>query len=248
MKTFYIFLLTFLLSTPTLAEDEIIGRNLQFAGYQDIERLEALEQENHRLLGRIEVVEHNIAKLEKILSSIKPENLKVETGNSRDNMATKNSSSDSLNDIFDASSSKEGMNKNPNASTSPTSPKQLYDLALADLKDNKLPEAESKFAEFLKNYPTNPLVSNAYFWYGESFFKRNIFDKAAINYLKGYKQAPKGPKASDSLLKLALALGSLNKNQEACSILSKLEAEFPSRASTSITRAKEAKIKFGCKK
>ena len=74
-----------------------------------------------------------------------------------------------------------------------------------------------------------------------------MFDKAAINYLKGYKQSPKGIKASDSLLKLALSLGELKKGQEACSILDKLEAEFPNRPATSIKRAKEARIKFACK-
>lgn len=265
MKNFYIFLLTFLVFLQTFAEEQfaekqfaekqfaeeqIIGRNLQFAAYQDVERLELLEQENQRLLGRIEVVEHNIAKLEKILNSIKPGSLSS-SDTSSDNMAAKNSSSDPLNDIFGTSSSKEILLKKPDDSNTiknTVTDKQLYDLALAALKDNKLAEAESRFAEFLKNYPTSSLVSNAYFWYGESFFKRNIFDKAAINYLKGYKQAPKGAKASDSLLKLALALGSLKKNQEACAILNKLETEFPARASTSMTRAKEAKTKFGCKK
>jgi TolA-binding protein len=74
-----------------------------------------------------------------------------------------------------------------------------------------------------------------------------MLDKAAINYLKGYKQFPKGAKASDSLLKLALTLGELKKKTEACSMLSRLETEFPNRPATSIKRTKDAKVKFGCK-
>jgi tol-pal system protein YbgF len=121
-----------------------------------------------------------------------------------------------------------------------------YDMALADLKDNKLDLAEKKFWDFINKYPKSSMQSNAYFWYSETFFRRNIFDKAAIYYLKGYKQFPKGAKASDSLLKLALSLGSLNKKSDACNILIKLDQEFPNRPSSSIKRAKDARIKFGC--
>lgn len=124
--------------------------------------------------------------------------------------------------------------------------KKSYDLALASLKDSKFEEAEQKFSVFIKNFPQSALQSKAYFWYGESFYKRNIFDKAAISYLKGYKQDPKGSKAADSLLKLALSLGSLKKKQDACAMLSKLESEYPNRSADSVKKAKDAKIKFGC--
>lgn len=127
-----------------------------------------------------------------------------------------------------------------------TDEKKAYDLALASLKDGKFEDAEQKFSVFMKNYPQSSLQSKAYFWYGESFYKRNIFDKAAISYLKGYKQDPKGSKAPDSLLKLALSLGSLKKKQDACAMLSKLESEYHNRSADSVKRTKDAKIKFGC--
>ena len=74
-----------------------------------------------------------------------------------------------------------------------------------------------------------------------------MFNKAAVNYLQSYKQYPKGSKAPDSLLKLSYSLASLNKNKEACSMLTKLEQEFPQRPISSIKRAQEAKDKFQCK-
>ncbi|MGI4775881.1 MAG: tol-pal system protein YbgF, partial [Janthinobacterium lividum] len=134
-----------------------------------------------------------------------------------------------------------------NVSKEEVKEKKLYDLAIAALKDNKLEIAEKKFGELIQIYPKSPLQSNSYFWYGETFFRRNIFDKAAVNYLKGYKQFPKGVKAADSLLKLALALGELKKKNELCGILTKLETEFPDRPASSIKRTKDTKIKFGCK-
>lgn len=250
MKAVSIHLLIILISTQVFAGNQITRKGLKFDSSNDCtERLDILEKENQHLLGRVEIIEHTIAKLERILASTKQEVI-----SSEDTSTAKNLADDSIvGDVFEIPATKEVQKEV--ASYDIAKPisgiakdKQLYDLALASLKDNKLTDAEEKFANFLKNYSNSPLVSNAYFWYGESFFRRNMFDKAAINYLKGYKQSPKGSKASDSLLKLALSLGELKKIQEACSILDKLETEFPSRSATSIKRAKDARTKFACKR
>ena len=121
-----------------------------------------------------------------------------------------------------------------------------YDLALAALKDGDFTSAEQQFAQFIEKYPSSQLQSNATFWYGESFYRRNDFNKAAIHYLQSYKKYPKGSKAPDALLKLSYSLASLNKNKEACAMLTKLELEFPKRPESSIKRAQEAKSKFHC--
>jgi len=123
-----------------------------------------------------------------------------------------------------------------------------YDTALSYLKDGKFDEAEQKFANFIQTQPKHKLRENALFWYAESFYRRNNFNQSAINYLKSYKEYPKGPKAADALLKLSLSLGNLNKSKEACSVLDKLDSEFPNRPANSLKRSVEAKNKFSCKK
>lgn len=125
--------------------------------------------------------------------------------------------------------------------------KSEYDIALATLKEGEFDAAEKKFADFIENYPSSKLQSNATFWYSESFYRREIFDKAAINYLKSYKKYPKGDKASDALFKLADSLAHLEKDQEACSMLAKLESEFPNRSVDSMNRAREISDKLHCK-
>lgn len=129
-----------------------------------------------------------------------------------------------------------------------------YDIALSLLKEGKFSNSEKKFAEFISNHPKSKLQSNAHFWYAESFYRQGaytksneMYNKAAIHYLRGYKQYPQGAKAADSLLKLSYTLNILGKNAEACSMLDKLEKEFPNRAIDSIKRSKEAKSKFHCK-
>lgn len=130
--------------------------------------------------------------------------------------------------------------------TSQDGEKAEYDTALAALKDSKFDESEKLFEEFIQKYPSSNLQSNATFWYGETFYRRSMYNKAAINYLHSYKQYPKGSKAADSLLKLAYALSALNKRKEACNMLEKLDAEFPDRPIASAKRSREAKEKFQC--
>ena len=226
-------------------------------------KIDAQTKEIQQLLGRIELLEHSLAQLKERIDIIdgpaapvatKQVTASVPVQHAEDNIAE--------DDIFNEPISKKpippavvvpqiggekaaGIAKSQNADESKE--KKLYDAALAALKDSRLEIAEEKFSSFIKDYPKSQLQSNAYFWYGETFFKRNMYDKAAINYLKGYKQYPKGSKAADSLLKLALSLGELKKKTESCTMLEKLDAEFPNRPASSIKRAKDAKVKFGCK-
>ncbi len=214
--------------------------------YDEGSKLEILEKEIQSLIGRIELLERNFASLERSVLAKGP----IEEYDGGKVSAQTMPDSDKS-DIFElphaATAAQPTKQKKALLHGEIEADKSAYDLALATLKDNKLEQAEEKFMNFIKAYPQSNLLGNAYFWYAESFFRRNIFDKAAINYLKGYKQFPKGPKAPDALLKLALSLEKLNKKREACNILSKLEAEFSNRSGESIKKAKDAKVKFGCK-
>jgi tol-pal system protein YbgF len=126
------------------------------------------------------------------------------------------------------------------------SEKQIYDAALSALKGNDYSFAVKKFEEFVSSYPDSQLLSNAYFWYGEAFLKQKSLDKAALQFLKSYKSSPKGPKSSDSLIKLATTLAELKKNTDACGILNKLDNEFPSRSEASVKKSKELRTKLKC--
>jgi len=191
-----------------------------------------LNQEIRELTGRIELMEFDIKQIKSMLENIHNELTKTTV-----------ESKNSIN--FEDS--------NQLTDTTPLHPvlttiEDAYDHALATLKEDKLEEAEKEFFDIIHNYPSHEIKSNAYFWYAETFFRRANFEKAARFYLKGYKQYPKGNKASDSLLKLALALGEINKNHEACTILKKLDKEFPDRSAIAKKRSEDAKTKFNCEK
>lgn len=256
MRIFIVLLLLFSSVRFIEASTQITVKKAQFID-DEPSTVELLRKEVQSLLAKVELLEHKLGQLERAGNfNLKP----VEPVTANESLpADIEPTIEPTSKAVDIKQEKESFLKETDIFDIPTqdtiaeetkvdTEKQAYDLALAALKDNKLALAEQKFASFLVNYPKSSLENKVYFWYGETFFRRNIFDKAAINYLKSYKNSPKGEKASDALLKLALSLGSLKKNTEACNILTKLDQEFPNRASASIKRAHDAKIKFGCKK
>ncbi|MES2214678.1 MAG: tol-pal system protein YbgF [Pseudomonadota bacterium] len=215
-------------------------QDLEFTGEYEISsgsRLTNCENELQSLIGRVENLERAVSEIKS--SGGTKHSSRDEVASNAHNLqaATSHDTMQPLSVIPNESSTGKDV----------TSEKQHYDLALVALKDQKFEDAENRFAEFIAKYPKSAVLSNAYFWYGESFFRRGNFEKAAINYLKCYKQFPKAAKASDALLKLALSLGEMKKTKEACAMLAKLEQEFKDRPAASIKRSRDAKNKYGCK-
>lgn len=99
-----------------------------------------------------------------------------------------------------------------------------YDAAYSLLRESRFDEAEKAFREFIEKHGDNTLAGNSYHWLGEIYYSKKNYEKAAINYLKGYKQYPSSEKAGDSLLKLSTSLAKLDKVSEACSTLAKINA------------------------
>jgi tol-pal system protein YbgF len=202
----------------------------------DASRIAVCEREIRQLTGRVEVLEHLVRELQKgqnlVSSAAAPDNQHAQSVPILAPTPPVTASTEIVQVTSPQDQEKE---------------KRDYDMALASLKESNFAQAENMFSNFMQQYPNSPMISNAYFWYAESFYRRGDFDKAAVHYLKGYKQFPKSGKAADSLLKLALSLGEIKKTKEACVILHKLEEEFKQRPASSIKRAYDAKMKYGCK-
>ena len=248
MKLLKILSLSLLLHASSFASSGEIARRPLVApedpsiAIQNDDRVAILEREIQGLLGRVEVLEHTVSQLrsgQAAAASAHP--VKIIDDRSAA------SEEQPLLEAVVAPAEAQITEAMPATGASGSLEKKSYDSALLALKDNKFEDAEAKFADFIAKYPKSTMLSNAYFWYGETFFRRNNFEKAAINYLKGYKQFPKAAKAADSLLKLSLSLDAMGKTKEACAMLGKLEAEFKDRPANSIKRAKDARNKYGCK-
>lgn len=128
----------------------------------------------------------------------------------------------------------------------PVTAKDSYDQAFALLKQKDYGGAQHAFKQFIATYPQDDLTSNAYYWLGETHYAQQQYDQAAVQFLQGYTDFPKGNKAPDSLLKLAMALGQLGKTTEACTTLYKLTSEFPKTGNAIKQRIKSEIQRFGC--
>lgn len=109
----------------------------------------------------------------------------------------------------------------------PEGAKALYDHAYSLMAANDLPGAQSAFKFFVKKYPTHELAGAANFYWGDSYYAEQNYEKAAKRFLLGYQQYKTSEKAPDMLLKLAMSLDQLGEKSKACTTLKKLKAEYP---------------------
>ena len=126
-------------------------------------------------------------------------------------------------------------------------PKDLYEQALTDLKNNKLDDSETKFTQFLGSYPKDSLAGNAQYWLGEVYYKKQDFAKAAVAFKEGYSKYPEGTKGPDCLLKLGLSMKGLGKKEEACTAFINIPTIF-GRVNPDISKRAEDEAKaLSCK-
>ncbi len=127
------------------------------------------------------------------------------------------------------------------------SSKEHYNYAFSLMNKARYEEAGSAFESFIKKYPSDPLVGNVYYWLGETWYVRTNYVKAADSFRQGFESMPKGNKAPDNLLKLAMALGQMKQQKQACVVLTQLLKKFPGPEVVR-TRATREQEKQGCAK
>jgi tol-pal system protein YbgF len=107
------------------------------------------------------------------------------------------------------------------------SPDFQYKYAFNLLKQNDFLSAESAFKEFISLHGNHKLISNAFYWLGETYYVRKKYRNAAKTFLNGYQKSPKGSKAPDMLLKLGMSLIQDEKSENACEVFEKLKKDYP---------------------
>ena len=146
-----------------------------------------------------------------------------------------------------------GATADPKAPAIPPKPvdygltaQEHYDMAFSLLRDARYDDAEKVFKKFVEKYPKDKLIDNAKYWYAETFYVRGRYSDAILAFVEAYKQNEKGNKAPDSLLKLAMALGRIDKKQDACNTLAALKQKFPKAPPSIRDRAEQEKGRLKC--
>jgi tol-pal system protein YbgF len=95
--------------------------------------------------------------------------------------------------------------------------------------------AIDRFQVFLQTHPSSEYADNALFWMGESYFKLNDYEQAAVAFDKVVKRFPNGNKVPDALYRQGVSLqeiGNRTKQQKtygpaACQIFKRIADEYP---------------------
>lgn len=123
---------------------------------------------------------------------------------------------------------------------------QAYDQAYSYIKSRDFDKAEQEFAGFIQQYPSSDLVSNAQYWYGETFYVRGNYDRAARIFAEGYQKYPQSPKAASNLLKLGMSLIGMGKTDDACIALKQLKKDYSNSSIPVLKRADSEMSKINC--
>lgn len=124
--------------------------------------------------------------------------------------------------------------------------KTAYDAAYDLLRKNQYAQAENAFRTFMTDYPDSPLVGNANYWLGETYYVRGDYETAAGIFADGFTKYADNTKAPDNLLKLGLTMSTLGKKEEACTALLGLAETFPKATASLKQRAADEAKKLAC--
>ncbi|MGB1007328.1 MAG: tol-pal system protein YbgF [Thalassobaculaceae bacterium] len=125
-------------------------------------------------------------------------------------------------------------------------PRERYTYAFGLLRKQDYAAAEAAFEAFLTQHPQDNLAGNAQYWLAETFYVRKQFEQAAMAFAAGYQTYPDNIKAPDNLLKLALSLARIDKQEDACVALKQLGEKFPKAPSNIRRRAAGEGRRLGC--
>ncbi len=122
------------------------------------------------------------------------------------------------------------------------SAKKLYNEALHLLNGNKPAAARKVLYRFIKKYPQDPLLPNAYYWLGESYYDEETFVEAILAFKDVPDRFPKHAKAPDALFKIVCCYMSLHDRQNAKFYLEVLQKKYPRTKAARMAKKRFARL------
>ena len=120
-----------------------------------------------------------------------------------------------------------GPAANSGSSLPPISADTLYQNGLRDFTGGKYDLARQEFSDYIKNFPTNDLASNAQFYLGEIYYAQNDFTNAITSYDNVLTNYPKSFKLASSQYKKGMAELELGLKASGVRDLREVERKFP---------------------
>ena len=142
------------------------------------------------------------------------------------------------------------LKKKPNKPQAKILPKasaaERYKFAMNIMKSGDFEKAEIAFKEFVDAHAKHELAGSAQFWYGETFYIRQLYEDAAVAFLDGYQKYPNSPKAPENLLKLGVTLAELGETEQGCKMIANLKKAYPKTDASILQKSSYEKKRFNC--
>jgi TolA-binding protein len=122
--------------------------------------------------------------------------------------------------------------------------KASYLTALMPLNENNFELAIIQFDTLINVIPNGPLLTAAHYSKGDALSELGDWKSAGQSYLESFRLEPDGKYAAKALMNVGVSLGKMQKINEACNILSRVEPRFPE--SEVVKEAKYEMQLFGC--
>ncbi len=123
------------------------------------------------------------------------------------------------------------------------SAEDAYEMAYHLFKANENEAARKAFDQFVRRFPDSPLVDNALFWTGETYYRTEDYANAILKYQQVVKKYPKGSKGPDALLKMGYALEKMKELQAAAAAMEKLLKAYPKAPQAKLAARKLEQLK-----
>jgi len=103
----------------------------------------------------------------------------------------------------------------------------VYKDAFEAFQKGRYEESIKRFSAFIESYGSTPLVSNAYYWIGESYMNLKNYDEAILYFQETIDKYPKSEKAPRALLSQAEAFRLTNDKKSSTTILKRVIELYP---------------------
>ncbi|HKV03518.1 MAG TPA: tol-pal system protein YbgF [Candidatus Acidoferrales bacterium] len=189
-------------------------------------RLDTMTQQTQGLSDNLQDVQARVGKLSQQLNDVQNLLQSIDAKVSGGSTGAANSSSASYTPATPGASPVAGAGTAPHP-MAPISADTLYQNALRDLTSGNYDLAHQEFSDYLTNFPSNDLASNAQFYLGEVAYAQNDFKGAIAAYDSVLVNYPKSFKLGASLMKKGLAEFELGMKASGTRDLREVVRRFP---------------------
>lgn len=135
----------------------------------------------------------------------------------------------------------------PAPATSPPLPSETpevaYGRAFDSLKAARYADAIAGMSNFIARHPGHPLVDNAQYWLGQTYYVTRDYPKAVEAFALVVERAPESSKAPDALLKRGLCEIELARSDAARATLNEVIRRYPQNDAARIAREQLTRIR-----